>query len=38
MTVIEARDVPEARSGGECSTHNERRGWLRIMRIMREVK
>ena len=38
MTVIEARDVPEATSGGEGGTRNERRGCLRIMQIMREVE
>lgn len=37
MTVIEARDVPEATSGGEGGTRNERRGWLWIVQIMREV-
>ncbi len=38
MTVIEARDVPEATSGGKGGTRNERRGWLRNLQIMREVK
>ena len=37
MTVIEARDVPAAASGGGCSPRNDGRGGWWTAQIMREV-